>query len=176
MWSALTVILGSATAGAAPFWELPQKQGYTVAASLVVNLGRVEDRKRLGAAIDASYQRFWHESPYWSGPERHPGPLATAAMRIGWTHPVVFAQATGAGGVIQPARVGDSGFQPLIGAQLGVGLGISTDGWAGPLSFLSVLGPSLEGRLESGFDRQGAHAPRVTAGLVHSLNCCGYLQ
>lgn len=160
---------------AAPFWELPEHVGYTLGVSLVVNLGPAGERSRFGVAVDGGYQRFWHEGPYYYDVANHPSPLFTAAIRVGWTHPVVFAEVTGAGGVIQPSVVGDAGFQPLFGGQVGAGLGLATDGWAGPVLFGTILGPWIETRLEAELGKEGLHTGRGSIGVYREMNCCAFL-
>lgn len=167
-------ILLAASAQAA-FWDRPLKTGYTVGLNLVMTLGPSVDRARFGLAVQGQYQRFWADSPY-SATESvlKPAPLLTLDARLGWTHPVVFVEATGLAGPMLPRVVADRGFKPLVGAQVGGGLQLGTDGSAGPVLTGVFLGPSSEVRAEV-VHWQGWHAPRIMVGPTFSLNCCLYL-
>lgn len=150
------------------------KVGYTVGASLVINLGRDDDRSRFGGALDAGYQLFWQDSPYYTDTPYRVAPLVTAAAHVGWTSPVAWSEVTLSAGPMYPRQVGDGGFSPLVGAQVGAGLGLATDGWAGALATGGLLLPMTEARFETGFAPKGLHAPRITVGPSLVLNCCSY--
>jgi hypothetical protein len=143
---------------------------------VVVNLGRIEDRARVGAAVDAGWSWFWAELPYYhDGPVDLPAPEITLAVHAGWTHPVVWSEVTAVAGPLQPLQVFDGGYLRLIEAQAGVGLGMATDGAAGPLLVGALHVPSVEGRVEATRWGGGWHAPRLLVGPHLSLDCCSTL-
>lgn len=167
------MLIWLASVAQAAFWDRPLRTGYTLGLNLVVNLGPVEDRARVGVAVDGEYQRFWADVPYYhDGPVRRPAPELTLAAHVGWTHPVVWSEVSAVAGPMQPLVVADGGFLPLIGAQGGAGLQIATDGSAGPMLVGTVLGPMLEGRIEATRWRSRWHAPRLLVGPTLSLTCC----
>jgi hypothetical protein len=144
--------------------------------SLIVALGPASDRSRLGVGLDVGRQWFWHEGPYYYDVDDHIAPLATVALNVAWTRPFVGAAVTALGGALYPWRVGDGGFQPLAGAQVGAGVGLSTDGSAGPVFAGEVLGPWSDVRFDVSRSQGAWHAPRLSLGLDAELNCCSYLD
>lgn len=166
--------LAAPTAARAAFWDQPARLGITGGVSVIVALGADPDRSRVGFGLDAGYQRFWQDGAYYRDGPLVVAPLVTVAAHVGWTKPFVFAEVTAAAGPMYPLFVADGGFMPLIGAQVGAGLGISTDGWAGPVFVGGVLAPFVEARVEAS-RRDGAwYAPRLAVGPTLPLNCCGY--
>jgi hypothetical protein len=173
-----TGLLLAAAVLAGPRAEAAGNDGYVVGLALAVNLGPHPDRARVGVAIDAGWQRFWHETP-WGYPGELPmrvGPIASATAQAGWTRPVAWAQVTAAGGALYPLVVADGGFIPAIGGQVGAGLGLATDGFAGPVLTGQILGPHLGARFDVGRWRGAWHAPRVSAGLEVEANCCSWYE
>jgi hypothetical protein len=159
----------------AGFWDRSARVDHSVGLSLVVNLGPAEDRARIGVAADVLIERFWADRPYWADePVNRAAPLLTLAAHVGWTHPVVWSEVTGVAGPMTPWQVGDFGFTPLIGAQVGLGLQLATDGSAGPLGVATALGPRSEARIEITRWSGGWHAQRLLLGPRLSLDCCGY--
>ena len=169
---AAACLVSSAQAHAG-FWERDTKVGLAVGVDLVVNLDSAGDGNRVGAAVLAQYRHFWQDSPYWSDTPNQLAPVVIGEARLGWTHPTVFVEVTGSAGPLYPLEVGDGGFRPLFGAHAGAGLGMATDGSAGPVLAAGVLAPFTEVRFEV-THWQGWHAPRVGLGPRMTLNCCSY--
>ena len=159
----------------AAFWDQPARVGITVGASLVVALGKHPDRARYGFGLDAGYQRFWQDGPYYSNTPYRVAPLATIAAHVGWTKPFAFAEVTAVAGPMYPTLVADGGFIPLVGGQIGIGLGLATDGWAGPIWVGTVVGPWVEARVEASRWKGAWHAPILALGPALEINCCAYL-
>lgn len=173
--AAVLLLLLPAPARAA-FWDHPARDGYTAGVSVLFALGDHPDRARVGFGLDAGYQRFWQDLPYYSDTPRVVAPLVTVAAHAGWSKPFTFAELTASAGPMYPLVVADGGFIPEIGAQVGIGLGMSTDGWAGPLGLATVVGPWSEARVETGRADGAWHAPQVAIGPSVELGCCGYLE
>ncbi len=165
------VALAAPATARAGIWDAPPEIGVIGGASVVVALGADPDRARVGFGLDAGYQWFWHGGS--DGP-LVPGPLGTVAVHAGWTKPYLFAEVTAVAGAMYPALVADGGFVQAIGAQAGGGLGIATDGWAGPVLVGALLGPLVEARIEAARRDADWHAPRLAIGASLPLNCCSY--
>lgn len=173
VFSIALLLLTTPPAQAAPFDEAP-RAGVNAGVSLVVNLGAPSDRAHLGVGLDLGRQWFWHDGPYYSDVPDHLAPLATVAVHATWSRPVTTAALTAMGGPMYPWHVGDGGFRPLVGAQVGAGLGLSTDGAAGLVLAGEVLAPWTDARLDVTRWRGAWHAPHLSAGLNLELNCCYY--
>ena len=171
-WRAVLVLVwGLATAQSAqaePFWKSRRSTGYTLGISLVANLGPAEDRKRFGVAADAQAEWFWHNSRE----PIHPAPLAVAGVQVGWTAPFGHSQVYAQLGPMLPAVVADGGFLPGLGMLVGGGLGMSSDGSAGPLLTASAVAPWLQGRFDVSRWQQDWHAPRLSVGPSLQMACC----
>jgi hypothetical protein len=163
------MILLLATAAHAAFWDRGTNGGYVVGLNVVVSLGAADDRARVGVAASGQLLYTWAQRG-----ELLPAPLFTLDARIGWTHPYVFSELGVLGGAMQPLLIGDGGFLPLIGAQGGAGLQLSTDGSAAPILIGAVVAPYAEARVEAARWQGEWHAPRLMFGPALSLNCCSY--
>lgn len=168
----LAAMVGLATAAPARagFWEDELKVGYTVGLNAVVPLGPGDDRAPIGVGLSGEVQRFWADS---DEPHRV-APLITLAAHVGVTAPVVFGEVTAVAGPMYPIAVGDGGFLPLIGGQVGTGYQIATDGSWGAMVVGAVVGPYVEARVEATRWEATWHAPRLSIGPALSLTCCSY--
>lgn len=144
--------------------------GAYITVGVAVNLGPVPDRARVGFALEGGAQLFW---PSFSDVGYHVGPLTTAAAHLAWTRPVTSAQLVVSAGPMYPLVVGSGGFIPLLGAQIGAGVGLATDGAAGPVFVAQVVAPFTELRFDTVLWRKELHAPRLSAGFSLE-NCCSY--
>jgi hypothetical protein len=176
MLTALLAVGGSAPVALAGPFDAPDKGGYYAGAHAVVALGPVDSGSRWGFGLDGGLQRFWHEGPYRSDVPDHLGPLLSATARLGWLRRAAYAELIASGGAMYPLQVGDSGFLPAAGLQAGLGLGLSSDGSAGPIVSANLLAPYTEARLQVMRWGGGWHSPRLSFGPMLELNCCGYLQ
>jgi hypothetical protein len=139
-------------------------EGLFFGLSLVAGLGG--ERVRWGASADAAAQWFG-ESP--SSPL---GPTGTLEAHVGFAGPALFSEvAAGAGGLVQAGDF-DGGYQTLIGARAAVGLGLSTDGAAGPLVLGGVQLPYFDGRVEQWWAGDRFAPPRLSAGVSVNTECC----
>jgi hypothetical protein len=167
------ILLAAALVVSPPAYAASPTAGGYGTVSLVVNLGPVPDRARLGVALEGGAQLFWHERPYYSDVANHLAPLATVSAHLAWTRPVTSAQVAVLGGAMYPLVVGDGGFIPLFGVQAGAGLGLATDGAAGLVLVGQLVGPYSEVRFDTVLWRKQLHAPRISAGFSLAA-CCGY--
>lgn len=168
------ILLAAALVASPPASAASPTQGGYATVSLLVNLGPVPDRARLGVALEGGAQLFWHERPYYSEVANHVAPLGTVSAHVAWTRPVTSAQLVVLGGPMYPLVVADGGFVPLFGVQAGVGLGLATDGAAGLVLVGQLVGPYSEIRFDTVLWRTRLHAPRISAGLSLEA-CCAYL-
>lgn len=171
----IPLLLLTTTPAQAAIFAASDRRGFNAGVSLVVNLGPAADRARFGVGLDVGRQWFWHEGPYRSDVPNHLAPLATVALHVLWTRPVTSASLTAMGGPLYPWQVGDGGFRPLLGAQVGGGLGLSTDGAAGPVLAAEVLGPWTDARLDVTRAAGAWRSPHLSLGLNAELNCCSVL-
>jgi len=172
----LAALLLWAPGAQAGLLDVNPKGGITAGVHLVVALGPVDDGGRVGVGVDAGLQRFWHEGPYRSDLSYHLAPLATATARMAWVRRAAHIELIASAGALYPLMVGDGGFMPLAGLQAGAGLGLSSDGSAGPIVSANLLAPYAEARVQAMRWDGGWHAPRLSVGPMLELNCCVYYQ
>jgi hypothetical protein len=173
-FSALLVAGSLCPAAQAGPWDAPARVGYSAGLHAVVALGPVEDGGRWGFGLDAGIQRFWHEGPYRSDVPDHVGPLLDATARLGWLRHAAYVELIASAGAMYPLMVGDGGFLPAAGLQAGLGLGLSSDGSAGPILSANLLAPYTEARVQVMRWDAGWHKPRLSFGPMLELNCCSY--
>lgn len=166
--------LGAApVASAQPFWERPPRLGLGLGLDLVVHLGPLDDKKRFGVAADGWAERTWLDRPYWrdtSGPQ--PTPAIRAEAQMGWSPPHGFSNLSlQVGG--QLASGADGGYLTLGGFYGGAGLGMSTDGVAGPMLLTMAAAPLVAARLDTTRWQGAWGAPRLSVGPNVPMNCCG---
>jgi len=167
----VVALAGALTARAEPFWDRPRRTGLSLGIGLVVNLGPLADCARFGVAAEGVAEWVWLDRPYYHPTGSQLSPALRASIQMGWTHPLVFSGlAVQAGGVYADGF--DGGYQHWVGLLGGGGLGMATDGFAGPFVTGTVPLPWSQVRFEAGRWRGDWHAPRLSAGPQLMANCC----
>ncbi len=177
-------------AHAQPSWQRNLSPGAFLGISLLGSLGPAADRSRFGVAVDATAEAIWHRSSYLDAVQNHVTPVARTSAQFGWiparppapapgsepTTPVFFNQLTVQGGAMYPAHVADGGYIHGAGLLGGLGLGMATDGSAGPIVTGTALAPLFQARIEATRWQERWHAPRLSIGPQLPMNCCSYYQ
>lgn len=173
----LWLVLGLSTAQADPVWERKGLFGANVGLGLVVHLGPLEqDTRRLGLALDADAQWYWHEGKHgWDGPIPL-APLARVTLSVAWLNPRIGTTLGAEAGMLYPIRVYNRGYLPAVGL-IGGGSVFFARGLALPTWTATAIGPLVEARLESSFHRVDIldatpWERRLIVGPTVPLNCC----
>lgn len=150
--------------------------GLLVGASVIVRLDTDEDRGVFGLGLDGTFENIWQDGAYGGSGRSQATPVVRTSVQLGWHPPFTFAQITAQGGIMVPLEVGDGGYVHGAGLIGGVGLGMSTDGSAGPLVTTTMLVPLGQARIEATRWRGDWHASRLSIGPQLPMNCCYYYQ
>lgn len=134
--------------------------------AVAYRLGPIDRGSRVGVQLEGAFEWALLDDGAIA-----PTPHVRVGAHVGWTHPRWYTGLLAEAGASVSSGA-DGGYLHLVGVLAGGGLGLASDGFAGPVVAGRVVGPFSTVGLAA--DRvEGAWAsPRFTIGPEHNLNCC----
>lgn len=170
--SAIGVVLAllvAPSARAAEFWEFngDGRLDPFVGVGIVVRLGPLDRGVRVGLQLEGAFEWAYVDD---TGMVR-PTPLLRVGAHLGWTHPRTYSEVTGQAGLAASAG-SDGGYVHLVGAMAGGGVGLASDGFAGPVVAGRVVAPFSTVSVAADRWKGAWTVPRLVVGPEYNLYCC----